>query len=142
MPNLNKVQLMGNLTRDPETRFTPKGTAVTEFTLATKRRWSSEDGTAQEETTFVDLTFWGRSGEVIAKYCKKGNPLYIEGRLHLDTWTDKESGQNRSKMRVIGENFQFLSTGQRSEKASASSEPTPQPPAAPSGGEGEDDIPF
>ena len=89
MPNLNKVQLMGNITRDPEVRYTPKGTAVTDIGLAINRNFSTDDGERREETTFVDITFWGRQAEVIGEYMKKGRPLYVEGRLQLDQWEDK-----------------------------------------------------
>lgn len=108
MPNLNKVQLMGNLTRDPEVRYTPKGTAVTDIGLAINRTYSGDDGERREETTFVDITFWGRQAEVIGEYMKKGRPLYVEGRLNLDSWEDKTTGQQRTRLKVVGENFQFL----------------------------------
>lgn len=108
MPNLNKVMLMGNLTRDPEVRYTPKGTAVTDIGLAVNRNYTLDDGERREETTFVDVTFWGRQAEVLGEYMKKGRPLYVEGRLNLDTWEDKQSGQQRSRLKVIGDGFQFL----------------------------------
>lgn len=108
MPNLNKVQLMGNLTRDPEVRYTPKGTAVTDLGLAINRTYAGDDGQRHEETTFVDITFWGRQAEVLGEYMKKGRPLYVEGRLQLDSWEDKNTGQQRSRLKVIGEGFQFL----------------------------------
>jgi single-strand DNA-binding protein len=108
MPNLNKVQLMGNITRDPEVRYTPKGTAVTDISLAINRSFNSDEGERREETTFVDITFWGRQAEVIGEYMKKGRPLYVEGRLQLDSWEDKTTGQQRSRLKVVGENFQFL----------------------------------
>ncbi len=108
MPNLNKVMLMGNLTRDPEVRYTPKGTAVTDIGLAVNRNYTLDDGERREETTFVDVTFWGRQAEVLCEYMKKGRPLYVEGRLNLDTWEDKQSGQQRSRLKVIGDGFQFL----------------------------------
>ena len=88
MPNLNKVMLIGNLTRDPEIRYTPKGTAVTDIALAINRNYSLDDGTKREETTYVDITYWGRQAEVIGEYMKKGRPLYVEGRLQLDQWED------------------------------------------------------
>lgn len=108
MPNLNKVMLIGNLTRDPEVRYTPKGTAVTDVGMAINRNFTLDDGERREETTFVDITFWGRQAEVIGEYMKKGRPLYAEGRLQLDQWEDKNSGQQRSRLKVVGENFQFL----------------------------------
>jgi single-strand DNA-binding protein len=108
MANLNKVMLIGNLTRDPELRHTPKGTAVSEISLAINRNWTNDQGQKQEDTTFVEVTFWGRQAEVIQQYVTKGSPIYIEGRMQLDSWDDKETGKKRSKLRVIGENFQFL----------------------------------
>lgn len=108
MPNLNKVMLMGNITRDPEVRYTPKGTAVTDISLAINRTYSLDDGERREETTYVDVTYWGRQAEVIGEYMKKGRPIYVEGRLQLDQWEDKTTGQNRSRLKVVGDNFQFL----------------------------------
>ncbi len=108
MANLNKVMLIGNLTRDPELRHTPKGTAVSEISLAINRNWTNEQGQKQEDTTFVEVTLWGRQAEVVQQYVTKGSPIYIEGRLQLDSWDDKETGKKRSKLRVVGENFQFL----------------------------------
>ncbi len=108
MPNLNKVMLIGNLTRDPEVRYTPKGTAVTDIGLAINRTYSLDDGERREETTFVDVTYWGRQAEVLGEYMKKGRPLYVEGRLQLDSWEDKNTGQQRSRLKVVGDNFQFL----------------------------------
>ena len=108
MANLNKVMLMGNLTRDPEVRYTPKGTAVAELGLAINRVFTAENGEKREETTFVDVTFWGRTAEIAAEYLKKGRPVFIEGRLQLDSWEDKQTGQKRNKLKVVGENMQFL----------------------------------
>jgi single-strand DNA-binding protein len=108
MANLNKVMLIGNLTRDPELRVTPKGTAICQFGLAINRTFKDESGATRDETTFVDIEAWGKSGETIAKYVTKGRPLYVEGRLKLDTWDDKTSGQKRSKLKIVLENFQFL----------------------------------
>ncbi len=114
MANLNKVMLIGNLTRDPELRHTPKGTAVAEISLAINRVWNNEQGQKQEDTTFVEVTLWGRQAELAQQYLTKGRPVYIEGRLSLDTWDDKETGKKRSKLKVIGETLQFLSSGQQS----------------------------
>lgn len=108
MANLNRVLLIGNLTRDPELRVTPKGTAICQFGLAVNRSFKDESGSTREETTFIDIEAWGRQGEVISKYCTKGRPLFVEGRLKLDQWEDKATGQKRSRMRVVLENFQFL----------------------------------
>lgn len=108
MANLNKVLLIGNLTRDPSVTYTPKGTAVTDIGIAVNRTWKDESGKKQEEVTFVDVTFFGRQAEVIDEHCSKGKSVYIEGRLKLETWQDKESGSTRSKIKVIGEHIQFL----------------------------------
>ena len=108
MANFNKVYLIGNLTRDPELRVTPKGTAICQFGLAVNRQFKDESGSVRDETTFVDIEAWGRQGETISKYCTKGRPLFVEGRLKFDQWEDKTSGQNRSKLKVVLEGFQFL----------------------------------
>ena len=151
MASFNKVILLGNLTRDPEVRYTPKGTAVTELGMAVNRVYTAENGEKREETTFVDVTLWGRTAEIAGEYLKKGRPVFIEGRLQLDTWDDKQSGQKRSKLKVIGENMQMLgaprgggSGGGGDEEGSGgsrSSKPAPPPKAAPSAPD-EDEIPF
>ena len=159
MANVNKVILIGNVTRDPEVKFTPKGSAVTEIGLAINRSYSLDNGEKREEVTFIDVTFWGRQAETIGQYLKKGSPLYVEGRLQLDTWDDKQSGQKRSKLRVIGENFQFLGTrsagpagggegdGESHYEPRQQQRPAARPaqrPSAPPPAESEerDDIPF
>ncbi len=111
MANLNKVMLIGNLTRDPELRVTPKGTAICTFSLAVNRKFKDESGGEREEVTYVDIEAWGRSGENISKYCTKGRPLFVEGRLRLDQWEDKNTKEKRSRMKVVCENFQFLGSG-------------------------------
>jgi len=108
MANFNKVYLMGNLTRDPEMRVTPKGTAICQFGLAISRSWKDESGQTREETAFVDIEAWGKQGEVISKYCTKGRPLFVEGRLKFDQWEDKTTGQKRNKLKVVLEGFQFI----------------------------------
>lgn len=109
MASFNKVILIGNLTRNPEVRFTPKGSAVAEIALAISRQWFDQaSNSKKEETTFVDVTLWGRQAEVAGEYLAKGRPVLIEGRLQLDTWDDRQSGQKRSKLRVICENLQLL----------------------------------
>lgn len=111
MPNLNKVMLMGNLTRDPELRYTPNNTAVANLGMAINRKWfNKQTNENQEETTFVDLEAWGRTAEVLNQYLKKGRPLYVEGRLKLDQWQDKDGG-NRSKLKIVIESFEFLDSG-------------------------------
>jgi single-strand DNA-binding protein len=151
MANLNRVLLIGNLTRDPELRYTPKGTPVTDFGLAVSRIYSGEDGEKKEETTFVDVTLWARQAEIAGQYLKKGRPVFIEGRLQLDTWDDKQTGQKRSRLRVVGENIQLL--GSRPEGDASSSAPPPRrpstaaPPSRPEPRDPDldvepDDIPF
>ena len=108
MANLNKVHLMGRLTRDPELRYTPKGTAVADIAMAINRYRSVDGGERTEETTFVDVTLWGRQAETANQYLAKGREVFIEGRLQLDSWEDKSSGQKRSKLKVVGESMQFV----------------------------------
>ena len=108
MANLNKVMLIGNLTRDIELKYTPKGSAIAELGLAINRKYKTDSGEFKEETTFVDVTLWGRQAEIAKEYLSKGKPVYIEGRLQLDTWDDKQSGQKRSKLKVTGEAMQLL----------------------------------
>ena len=108
MASYNKVLLLGNLTRDPEMRVTPKGTAVCQFGLAVNRQFKDDSGQMREEVTFVDLEAWGKQAETIAKYMTKGRPLFVEGRLKFDQWDDKATGQKRSKLKVVLENFQFI----------------------------------
>lgn len=111
MASFNKVILLGNLTRDPQVRYTPSGTPVAEIGLAVNRYWfDKQSNSRREETTFVDVTLWSRDAEVAGEYLSKGKPVLIEGRLQLDTWDDKTTGQKRSKLRVIGERMQLLGT--------------------------------
>lgn len=107
----NKVILMGNLTRDPESRTTPNGQSVTNFSLAVNRTWKGQDGSTQESVSYIDCVAWGRTGEVIAQYMQKGRPILIDGRLEQRSWEDKESGQKRSKVEVTVENFNFVGGG-------------------------------
>jgi len=111
MASVNKVMLLGNLTRDPEIRYTPKGTAVTDLGMAINRIRTGDNGERIEEVTYVDVTLWGRQAELAGQYLGKGRPVFIEGRLQLDQWDDKQSGQKRSRLRVVGENMQFLPGG-------------------------------
>ncbi len=109
MSSFNKVILLGNLTRDPQVRYTPGGTAVAEIGLAVNRTWfDQKSNSRRDETTFVDVTLWGRQAEVAGEYLAKGRQVLIEGRLQLDTWEDKESGQKRSKLRVVSENMKMV----------------------------------
>ncbi len=112
MASFNKVILVGNLTRDPQVRYIPSGTAVAELGLAVSRQWfDKQSNQRKEETTFVDVTLWGRTAEIAGEYLAKGRQVLIEGRLHLDQWDDKESGQKRSKLKVICENMTMLGSG-------------------------------
>jgi single-strand DNA-binding protein len=111
MANLNKVMLMGNLTRDIRMSFLPSNTAVADLGMAINRNWVGQDGQKHEEVTFVDLTMFGKRAEVLGKYLHKGDPLFVEGRLKLDSWDDKQTGQKRSKLKVMIEDFQFLGRG-------------------------------
>ncbi len=109
MASYNRVILVGNLTRDPEVRYIPSGTAVAEIGLAVNRQWyDKQSNSKKEETTFVDVTLWGREAEVAGEYLSKGRPVLIEGRLQLDSWEDKQSGQKRSKLKVVCERMQML----------------------------------
>ncbi len=173
MANLNKVMLIGNLTRDIELKYTPKGLAIAELGLAINRKYKHPDtGELKEETTFVDVTLWGRQAEIAKEYLSKGKPVYIEGRLQLDSWDDKQTGQKRTKLKVTGEALQLLGSrgdsggdgggGRAASSASSEDEYDQRPPArsqsSPQGGGGnqqkprpkpapvsqddDDDIPF
>ena len=158
MASYNKVMLIGNLTRDPEIKYTPKGTAIADIGLAVNRNYTTEGGEKREETTFIDVTLWGRVAEIVGEYCKKGRPLFVEGRLQLDTWEDKQSGQKRSKLKVVGENIQLLGSreggggggsggGESGESRGAGgfkkpAAPPSRPPADPDLDAEPDDIPF
>ena len=152
MASFNKVILAGNLTRDPELRYTPKGTAVAKIGLAVNRTWTTETGEKKEEVSFIDVEAWGRQGEVIAQYMKKGRPLLIEGRLKLDTWEDKNTKQKVSKLKVVLESFSFIDSN-RGDAGGGAPAPAPSRPATTSAapaaepveGDGppeSDDVPF
>jgi single-strand DNA-binding protein len=156
MANLNRVLLIGNLTRDPDVRYTPKGTAVADIGLAVNRTIPGEEGERREEVTFIDITLWGRQAEIAEQYLKKGRPVFIEGRLQLDSWDDKQTGQKRSKLKVVAENMHLLGSRQDSEgggapssaggspqRRPASQTPAPRPePRDPDLDAEPDDIPF
>ncbi len=108
MSSFNKVMLMGNLTRDPQMKMLPSNSVVAEFGLATTRRYRTAGGEDREETAFVDCSAFGRQAEVINQFCKKGKPIFVEGRLKYDTWDDKQSGAKRNKLSVVVESFQFV----------------------------------
>lgn len=113
MASLNKVLLIGNLTRDPEVRYTPKGTAVCDIGLAVNRKWRDEAGKPQEEVTFIDVTIWGKTAENVGQYLKKGSSTCIEGRLQTESWEDKQTGQKRSKLKVVADAVQFIGSPNR-----------------------------
>ena len=117
----NKVVLLGNLTADPELRTTTGGQNVASFTIAISRTWNNAQGEKQEETSFINCTAWGRTGETIAKYVQKGRQLLVSGRLQQRTWQDKDTGKNRSAIDVIVEEFSFVSDGSRGGGSSSSS---------------------
>jgi single-strand DNA-binding protein len=153
MANVNKVILIGNVTRDVEVKTTPKGTAVAGITLAVNRNYKTDSGEKREEVTFVDVELWGRVAEIAGQYVKKGNPLYVEGRLKQDSWEDKDSGQKRTKLKVVAENIQLLGSRPGAAKATEArpveaASPTADSPSWVRGyGEGipsgpSDDIPF
>jgi len=162
MASFNKVLLLGNLTRDPELRVTPKGSSICQFGLAVNRQFKDDSGATRDETTFVDIEAWGKQGELVAKYLSKGSPCFVEGRLRLDTWDDKQSGQKRSRMKVVLENVQFLGTprtgtagaaggqggGEEYDQTAEPRASVPPPrggtsrPAAPTSQVADDDVPF
>ncbi len=124
MNAFNKVILMGNLTRDPELRYTPKGTAVAKLSLALNRKYTDKDGQTVEDTTFVDVDAFGKTAETIGQYMQKGRAILLEGRLKMDEWDDKE-GKRRHKLGVILEKFNFV--GGKSDNAAPSKEPNKSP---------------
>lgn len=156
MPNLNKVFLMGNLTRDVELKSTASNQSVAQIGLAVNRRWRTPEGEDREEVTFVDCEAWGRTAETLAKYLSKGRPVFIEGRLKLDQWEDKEGGK-RSKLKIVVEGFQFIDSkpgggagggGDDYNQSRPTSRPSPGGRSSGGGGGGghtpvdESDIPF
>lgn len=113
MASYNRVILIGNLTRDPEVKYLASGTAVAEIGLAVNRQFTDKNSNERkEEVTFVDVTLWGREAELAGEYLAKGRPVMIEGRLQMDSWDDKATGQKRSKLKVVGERMQFLGSPQ------------------------------
>src|SRR5438874_11100559 len=151
MASFNKVILLGNLTRDTEVSYTPEGPAGTELGMAVNRVYTAENGEKREETTFVDVTLWGRTAEIAGEYLKKGRPVLIEGRLQLDTWDDKQSGQKRSKLKVVGETMQMLGSprsggaangGDEGDRAGRVGKPVAPPKSAAAAEADEDEIPF
>src|SRR5436190_6487693 len=131
MASFNKVILMGNLTRDPELRYTPKGMAIAKIGIAVNRRWTTETGEQKEEVTFVDIDAFGKQAETIGQYMRKGGAILIEGRLRLDQWDDRQTGQKRQRLGVVCENFRFVGSAQRNEDGSGPAPgPAPRPRSA------------
>ena len=148
MASLYKVILMGNLTRDPELRYTPSGTAIAKMGLAVNRVWRDAEGQQKEEVTFVDVDAFGKQAETIGQYMQKGRPILVEGRLKLDQWEDKNTGQNRSRLGVVLERFTFVGGGGgQAGGGDAAPQQSAPPPSEPAGGPpvdapGDDDVPF
>lgn len=155
MANFNKVILAGNLTRDPELRYTPNGSAIAKIGLAINRTWRDQSGEQRTDTTFVDVDAFGKQAETISQYLRKGRPILVEGRLRLDSWEDKQTGQKRSRLGVVLEGFQFLDGGRRDDSDDGGSSYQPSSPApqqrpaprpAPSSSQqppiDDDDVPF
>lgn len=153
MASFNRVILLGNLTRDPQVRYTPGGTAVAEIGLAVNRQWfDKQTNSRKEDTTFVDVTLWGRTAEIAGEYLAKGRQVLIEGRLQTDSWDDKETGQKRSKLKVVCENMTMV--GGRTDGGGGGPRPNSGARAAASEPEGgdysqgaggppsDDDVPF
>lgn len=143
--NFNKVFLMGNLTRDVELKHTSSDQAVASLGIAVNRRYKTREGENREETTFVDCEAWGRTAEILNQYLSKGRPVFIEGRLKLDQWEDRETGKNRSKLKVVVENFQFIDSpgdGGGSSRAPAGAGARSGGSDGPHEPVSEEDIPF
>lgn len=126
--NYNKVQIAGNLTRDPELRYTPKGTAIAKLGMAINRVWTNESGEKKEEVTFVDVDIFGRVAENVCQYMRKGSAMFVEGRLKLDSWDDKQTGQKKSRLGIVADSVQFIG-GKKT--AGEMAEPSPRPAAPP-----------
>ncbi len=152
MASLNKVMLIGNVTRDPEIKYTPKGSAVADVGLAINRTYTNQGGEKVEEVTYVDVELWGRLAEIANEYAKKGRSIFVEGRLRIDSWEDKQSGQKRNRLKVVGEGMQLLGSrpggssgggGADFEGETASSKPSRSAATRPAQAEpADDDIPF
>jgi single-strand DNA-binding protein len=140
--NFNKVIIGGNLARDPEVRYTPKGTVVASFALAINHSWKNDAGEKKEEVTFVEVTAFGKQAEVIQQYFRKGKPMLIEGRLRQESWEDKESGKKRTAMKVVLESFSFAGGNRDEVPAATPGKPAgPKAPAPPEDLE-KDEVPF
>ncbi len=139
MPNYNKVILIGHLTRDPELRYTPKGSAVSKISIAINHNWKTESGEKKEEVSFIDITAFGKQAENVSQYFKKGKPIMVEGRLKLDQWEDKATHEKRQKLGVVMESFNFIESKPDTQGAS---EPRKPAHAAQPATDRDDDVPF
>lgn len=128
MASLNKVLLIGNLTRDPEVRYTPKGSAVCDLGLAVNRVYTTESGERREEVTYVDVETWGRTAENAGQYLSKGRPVFVEGRLRMETWDDKQTGQKRTRMKVVADTLQFLGSPRDGSQGAPREQAADRPP--------------
>ena len=151
MASFNKVILLGNLTRDPEVRYTPKGSAVCDLGIAVNRVYTTDSGERREEVTYVDVVLWARLAEIAGEYLKKGRPVFIEGRLQMDQWDDKQTGQKRTRLRVVGESMQLLGSrpggaggaeGPGENRQASGGKTTAPPKPSASAAPDEDEIPF
>jgi len=140
MASFNKVILIGNLTRDPELKFLPKGTGVCNISMAVNRRWRTEAGEEREDVYFADCKAFGKQAETLSQYVKKGHPLMIEGRLTREEWDDKKSGEKKSATRIMIESFQFLKS--REDGAAPAPRRDAAPAASPKPDLDADDLPF
>jgi len=142
---MNLVIIKGNLTRDPELKYTPGGSPVAEFAVAVSETWTDNAGNKREDVCFLDCFAWGKTAEIIAKYFTKGKPILITGKLKQDNWEDKTTGQKRSKLRVQVDRFEFCdrAASSNADKSVRSHGPDEKPDApTPNGGVSDDDIPF
>jgi len=140
--NLNRVTIAGNLTRDVDLKYTQSGAAIASFGIAVNRKWKDVNGSPKEDVTFLDITAFGKQAELLAQYLKKGNPLYLEGRLKLDQWDDKTTGQKRSKLGVVLESFQFIGKGEKQEPRPKIEKSDFPPPLGGKPEPDDTDIPF
>jgi single-strand DNA-binding protein len=143
--NLNRVTIAGRLARDPEQKFTPKGTAVASVAIAINRKWKDDAGQMKEDVTFVEVELWGATAEAFCKYHCKGKETFIEGRLKTETWDDKTTGNKRHKTLVVGESWQFVGVrpdAQDGAPVRPQAKAAPKPADPLNGPPEDDDVPF
>lgn len=138
----NKVFLIGRLGQDPEMRYTPSGTAVTDFPMATDRRYKDREGNLQKETTWHDIVCWGKTAEFVAEYLQKGRLVFVEGEIRRDTWEDR-NGQKRVNVKINARNIQLLEWGEKNTRSGSSAKPVASAEEPNEDfGDTEDDVPF